>query len=74
MFCLQNKLICLLLLQTLWLTINPIHAADGKKQNLKPQTINIKARYLLLDEKKVSANTMVMSNLLRTPSLLKPTR
>ncbi|GMR16530.1 MAG: hypothetical protein BMS9Abin31_0871 [Gammaproteobacteria bacterium] len=52
MFCLQNKIFYLLSLLVLTLTISPVHAANQKGQKLKQQTIDIKAQYLLLDEKK----------------------
>lgn len=52
MFCLQNKRFYLLTLLMLSLAISQVHAASPKKQNSRQQTIDIKAQYLLLDEKK----------------------
>ena len=48
MYYLQNKL--LLLITFSLITVSQVHA--GKKSNIKQQTIDIKAQYLLLDEKK----------------------
>lgn len=50
MFCLQNKIFYLLPLLMLYLSINPVQAANQKGLKLNQQTIDIKAQYLLLDE------------------------
>ncbi len=52
MFCRQNKIFSALSLLILTLIISPVHATNQKGQKLKQQTIDIKAQYLLLDEKK----------------------
>jgi lipopolysaccharide export system protein LptA len=59
MFCLKNKFFrslslanCLVFILLMTLSINTLHAANNEQQKREQQAVDIKAQYLLFDEKK----------------------